>query len=101
VLGRLHRLIRLYVNFFQPSFKLREKTRVGSRVYKSYFPPDTPCDRLLASEKVDQEAKERIRKQKAEIDPVRLHQTTRELQGTVCFPSDLIGPIVENLELRF
>ena len=53
VLGRLHRLTRLYVNFFQPSFKLRQKTRVGAKVHKSYFPPATPCDRLLKNEKVE------------------------------------------------
>lgn len=83
VLGRLHRLTRLYVNFFQPSFKLRQKTRVGAKVYKSYFPPATPCDRLLKNEKVSEEAKERLREQKACLDPVRLLHTIRELQATL------------------
>jgi hypothetical protein len=39
---------RLYINFFQPSFKLKSKTRDGARVNKKYHPPATPCDRLLA-----------------------------------------------------
>ncbi len=83
VLGRLHRLTRLYVNFFQPSFKLRHKTREGAKVRKSYFPPATPCDRLLKNEKVGEEAKERLREQKASLDPVQLLHTIRELQATL------------------
>lgn len=83
VLGRLHRLTRLYVNFFQPSFKLRQKTRVGAKVYKSYFSPATPCDRLLKNEKVGEEVKERLRGQKTSLDPVRLLHTIRELQATL------------------
>ena len=83
VLGRLHRLTRLYVNFFQPSFKLRHKTREGAKVRKSYFPPATPRDRLLKNEKVSEEAKERLREQKACLDPVRLLHTIRELQATL------------------
>jgi hypothetical protein len=83
VLGRLHRLTRLYVNFFQPSFKLRHKTREGAKVRKSYFPPATPCDRLLNNEKVSEEAKERLREQKTCLDPVRLIHTIRELQATL------------------
>src|SRR6195256_3178338 len=46
VLERLYAASRLYVNFFQPSFKLRSKTRDGARVRKKYHPPATPCDRL-------------------------------------------------------
>lgn len=83
VLGRLHRLTRLYVNFFQPSFKLRHKTRVGSKVYRSYFPPATPCDRLLKNGQIDEEVKEPLREQKASLDPVRLLHTIRELQATL------------------
>ena len=47
-LARLYRAVRLYVNYFQPSFKLRSKTREGAKVKKGYHKPATPCDRLLA-----------------------------------------------------
>ena len=83
VLQRLHQLIRLYVNFFQPSFKLREKSREGSRVRKSYFPPATPCERLLRSDRVSEEAKKRLRDEKATLDPLRLLHAIRELQATL------------------
>src|SRR6185295_3261647 len=48
VLARLYAALRLYVNFFQPSFKLLNKARDGAKVVKRYHPPATPCDRLLA-----------------------------------------------------
>ena len=46
--------VRLYVNYFQPSFKLRERIREGVKIKKLYHPPATPCDRLLAHEAVDE-----------------------------------------------
>ena len=47
-LSRLYTTTRLFVNFFQPSFKLASKRRDGARVSKRYYPPATPCQRLLA-----------------------------------------------------
>jgi len=35
VLSLLYQNVRLYVNFFQPSFKLKEKRREGSLVHNS------------------------------------------------------------------
>jgi len=35
-LRRLYESSRLYINFFQPSFKLKSKTREGARVHKKY-----------------------------------------------------------------
>ncbi|MGH7703723.1 MAG: integrase catalytic domain-containing protein, partial [Gemmatimonadales bacterium] len=40
-LMRLYAASRLFVNFFQPSFKLASKTRVGARVTKRYHTPAT------------------------------------------------------------
>ena len=41
-LARLYSSLRLFVNFFQPSFKLAGKVRDGSKVKKKYHPPATP-----------------------------------------------------------
>ena len=49
-LRRLYESARLYVNFFQPSFKLASKQRDGALVHKRYHPPLTPYQRLLASD---------------------------------------------------
>jgi hypothetical protein len=48
-LARLYAALRLFVNFFQPSFKLAGKARNGAKVEKSYHPPATPYQRLLAN----------------------------------------------------
>lgn len=47
-LARLYSSMRLYVNFFHPSFKLMEKTGDGARVTKRYHPPLTPFQRVQA-----------------------------------------------------
>jgi len=40
---------RLYLNFFIPSFKLIDKKRDGSKIFKIFDPPKTPYQRLLNS----------------------------------------------------
>lgn len=48
-LERLYNILRLYVNFFQPSMKLIGKTRQGAKVRKVYDEAQTPYQRLLQS----------------------------------------------------
>jgi hypothetical protein len=60
-LGELHDVARLYVNFFQPSFKLKSKIREGAKVTKKYYLPATPYERLLASDRVTNACKEQLR----------------------------------------
>jgi hypothetical protein len=72
VMGRLYAAARLYVNFFQPSFKLKEKRREGAKVIKRYHAPLTPYQRALAHPKVTAAAKRRLRDQYRSLDPVRL-----------------------------
>lgn len=82
-LAQLYAVSRLYINFFQASFKLKSKTRDGARVSKKYYPPMTPCDRLLALANVDEAAKGRLREQFMGLDPVRLLQDIRAAQHTL------------------
>ena len=46
-LGRIYNLVRLYINFFQPTMKLVSKTRHGAKVHKEYEVAQTPYRRLL------------------------------------------------------
>ena len=46
-LERLYHSVRLYVNFFQPTMKLLDKTRNGAKVHKVYETAQTPYQRLL------------------------------------------------------
>ena len=79
-LASLYAVSRLYINFFQPSFKLKFKTRDGARVKKSYHPPKTPCDRLLERSDVCESIKVRLRTQFSALDPVKLLQQIRAAQ---------------------
>ncbi|MCK1346094.1 DDE-type integrase/transposase/recombinase [Bradyrhizobium sp. CW11] len=72
VMGRLYAAARLYVNFFQPSFKLKEKRREGAKVIKRYHLPLTPYERALAHPKVTAAVKKRLRDQYSSLDPVAL-----------------------------
>jgi hypothetical protein len=79
-LARLYEAARLYVNFFQPSFKLKSKSREGSYVIKRYFPPATPCDRLLASGCLTKASAAELRRQQLSLDPVALLHEIRQAQ---------------------
>lgn len=82
-LATLYDSSRLYVNFFQPSFKLKSKTRDGARVHKIYFQPATPCERLLAHASIEPAIKTRLKAQFESLDPVRLLQDIRGAQQTL------------------
>jgi hypothetical protein len=82
-LAQLYESSRLYINFFQPSFKLKSKTRDGARLHKVYFAPATPCERLIAHGGVDAAIKERLTAQFRSLDPVRLLQEIRLAQQTL------------------
>src|ERR1700688_1637697 len=71
-LSRLYGASRLFVNFFQPSFKLASKHRDGAKVTKRYHPPLTPCDRILQTEGVSAAAKDKLREVSAQLDPLKL-----------------------------
>lgn len=58
VMARLYAAARLYVNFFQPSFKLAEKRREGAKVIKRYDDPSTPYERALAYQEVPKNREE-------------------------------------------
>ena len=79
-LEKLYESSRLYINFFQPSFKLKSKTRDGARVHKVYFAPATPCERLVAHSSVEPTIKDKLRAQFKRLDPVQLLQEIRVAQ---------------------
>ena len=80
MLARLYAALRLYVNFYQPSFKLATKARDGAKVMKRYHPPATPCERLMADARTSEEVRQKLATQRATLDPVRLLQEIRTAQ---------------------
>ena len=82
-LAHLYQSVRLYVNFFQPSFKLRDKVRRGAKVKRFYHRPATPCERLLGHPAVDDQTKEKLRSLRRQLDPVALLHGIREGQAAL------------------
>jgi hypothetical protein len=80
VMARLYAAARLYVNFFQPSFKLKEKRREGAKVIKRYHAPATPFERAVGHPKVTRAAKARLRNMHRALDPVALLAEMRAAQ---------------------
>ncbi len=80
-MARLYAAARLHVNFFQPSFKLKEKRREGAKVIKRYHAPATPYARALAHLKVGKAVKRRLRELYRTLDPVALLSEMRSAQA--------------------
>jgi hypothetical protein len=76
----LYRAVRLYVNGFQPSMKLRTKERAGSKVTRTYHDARTPLQRLAASTALPHDIRDRLLALFAALDPVRLLQQLHTLQ---------------------
>ena len=101
-LAQLLQVVRLYVNFFQPSFKLKERKRQAGRVIRKYHAPATPCERLLAHSKVSEAVKEFLRQQQARLDPVELLHRIRQGQAALAALSKgdiAAGPSKESLDM--
>jgi hypothetical protein len=79
-LHELYRFLRLYTNFFQPTMKLIEKTRIGSRVTKKYDTPLTPYRRVLACPDVTAQDKQKLKVQYAKLNPAHLKREIKKLQ---------------------
>ena len=88
ILARLYTASRQFVNFFQPSFKLKEKFRVGGRTVKRYDPPQTPCARLLAAPTTPVAVKGRLIELLETLDPLRLLEEIRQSQHQLASLAD-------------
>jgi hypothetical protein len=86
-LARLYATTRLFVNAFQPSFKLRE----GARVRKRYHTSLTPCDRLIADPRTSEIVRERVQALRADLVPVRLLADMRAGQQVLVTLTDCLA----------
>lgn len=103
ILARLYAASRLFVNFFQPSFKLKEKQRIGGRTVKRYDPPQTPCARLLTATSTPAAVKIRLAEILASLDPLRLLEEIRQAQHQLAILSDngpAALPAAQNVDLQ-
>jgi len=75
--------VRLYVNFFQPSLKLRVKRREGAHVYRPYDAAQTPVQRLLGTDVRDAVSRTRLLDFFTALDPVVLLRQLGTLQDAL------------------
>lgn len=66
-------------NFWIPTMKLIEKTRVGSKIIKKHDKPTTPYERVLNSSWVADEVKEKLKKEYEALDPFVLKKNVDTL----------------------
>lgn len=88
LLAELYRSVRLFVNFFQPSFKLIGKERDGARVRKNYSAPATPSQRLISDTRVSDEIRAHVNEISAGLDPVILLRDIRAMQERLASLAD-------------
>jgi len=86
IIKRIHNLLALYQNYFQPSQKLVSKERIGPKVKKKYDIAQTPCQRLLSREGVPEETKEALRKTFLDLNPVQLLRSIQSLISELHHP---------------
>ena len=67
--------LRLYINFFQPSFKLIAKERIGNRIIKRYDTAKTPYQRVLERKDISLEAKARLMNLYVQLNPAELRRS--------------------------
>jgi hypothetical protein len=97
-LRALYRSLRLFVNFFQPSFKLLEVSRDGAAVRKRYHPPMTPHQRLSNDPRVSSDIKTKLNALYSELDPVKLLADIRAGQAAIVTIADRVAGAAPKFE---
>jgi len=82
-LAELYRAVRLYVNFFQPSMKLRLKERAGGKLRRRDDPAKTPFQRLQAAGVLSTTDRVRLTTIAQTLDPVQLLRQIEQLQNAL------------------
>ncbi len=74
----------LYFNFFNPSVKLIEKHRQGSKITKKHDVPKTPFYRLLESKHIEDKMKIKLKQQYEKLNPFQLQkQMKRKIDAII------------------
>ena|GEM_PF-40706 len=83
-------MLRLFTNYFQPVMKLVEKTRIGSKVRKTYDKAKTPYQRVRDSDAVPKATKKKLERIYETLNPVKLGREISRDYRTVLIP--LLNP---------
>ena len=96
-LSQLYATARLFVNLFQPSFKLADKTPAGARMRKRCHAPATPCQRRLADPRTSQGVRDEVNARFKTPDPILLLRDMRQTQQRPVGLADKRGTAPEDV----
>jgi len=80
LLNELYSYLNLYVNFFQPVMKLKEKIRINGKVKKKYDEARTPYASVLTEPSVSQDEKDNLTDIYLQLNPVELKRKITGIQ---------------------
>jgi len=80
-LSELCRILRVFVNFFQPTLKLLSKEKNGAKLSKKYDTGKTPHQRVVIVKTLSPGIKDALNEQYEHLDPVALLEELKRLQS--------------------
>jgi len=89
--------LRLFINFFQPTMKLKKKTRIGSKYKREYDQAKTPYQRVLESKEISQEEKDKLISVYEKLDPVKLKKSINRKINKIISLKKKTGKSQENM----
>jgi transposase InsO family protein len=93
--------LRLWMNLYLPSVKLKEKVRVGSKVRRVYSAAQTPFERVLASGQGDPQRIAELKEVRAALDPFALSESIeRKLEAVYALANRRLSPKVAAAEAK-
>ena len=86
IIKRIHNLLALYQNYFQPSQKLVSKERIGPKVKKKYDIAQTPSRRLMSRPETPNKTRAVLRNTFQGLNPVQLLRSIQSLVSELYQP---------------
>jgi len=69
---------RLLTNYFYTTLKLKEKNKINGKTTKSYEIAKTPYQRLIESDKISREVKDKLKAEYMRLNPAELQRNLRK-----------------------
>ncbi len=90
--------LRLFLNYFQPSVKLIERHRIGSRIRRKYDAPKTPFERLIELGALTSAQIAAMQAERDRLDPFALSASIESKVAAILrIPS---GPVAQRISAR-
>jgi hypothetical protein len=99
MLNELYSCLRIYTNYFQPTMKLKEKHRDGSKVKKKYEIAQTPYQRLMKMKEIPARKKRELKKEYEQHNPAELKRKIARIQRQLLKSSEAAPKRVERTTL--